>query len=255
MKLNAPLFYLLLLFPSLLFSQKKTAELTGFYSDGMSQFSRTDLQLNEDGSFRIKRPLLDVDAYMERSESTGRWTSTGNKIILNPHLKPRKQEIWMEEKVIPGQDSISIQVHYNRKLYENEQLVEEGPYPFKRMTIYVNKRQKRYNLLRQYEQRICGHAPWIKNQTIVDSTNTFFLPKTTINKLGVMTYGFTEYKELPVRNSDTNHFDIYIVQPIDKERMPRSKEVIIKGQKAFYYEHNGKVITSGLLCTPLIRRR
>jgi len=31
------------------------------------------------------------------------------------------------------------------------------------------------------------------------------------------------------------------VQEIDKERMPRSKNVIIEGNKAFFYEHNGKV--------------
>jgi hypothetical protein len=37
------------------------------------------------------------------------------------------------------------------------------------------------------------------------------------------------------------------VQPVDRERTPRSKKVVVKGKHAFYYERNGKVDTSGLL--------
>jgi len=59
--------------------------------------------------------------------------------------------------------------------------------------------------------------------------------------------GFEKPVEMPVSNPSANYFEITVVQPVDRERTPRSKKVVVKGKHAFYYERNGKVDTSGLL--------
>ena len=59
--------------------------------------------------------------------------------------------------------------------------------------------------------------------------------------MGVFTYGFKKPIETELKNEQTDHLEIDIVVPVDNERMPRSKKVIIKGKRAYFYERNGKV--------------
>jgi hypothetical protein len=68
-----------------------------------------------------------------------------------------------------------------------------------------------------------------------------------VEKIGVYTYGFDKRKELVPQNKMSNYFEITIVQPIDKERTPRNKKIIIKKNRAFFYEKNGEAVTTGLL--------
>jgi hypothetical protein len=79
------------------------------------------------------------------------------------------------------------------------------------------------------------------------------LPKQKVERLGIYTYGFEKRVELSTTNPDANDFAITIVQPIDKERTPRSKQVIIKDKYAYFYELHGKIATSGLLLSGLKR--
>lgn len=101
------------------------------------------------------------------------------------------------------------------------------------------------------KNRHCTFTPEVKRQHILDSSNTvrFLLKK--IEKIGVYTYGFDTKKELIPQDPHSNYFEITILQPVDIERTPRSKKVIIKGKHAFFYEIHGKVLTSGLLLDPL----
>jgi len=59
-----------------------------------------------------------------------------------------------------------------------------------------------------------------------------------------MTYGFDRAFELDISDPKSNFIEIDIIQPIDVERSPRNKKVIIKGNTAYFYERNGKVDTS-----------
>ena len=81
----------------------------------------------------------------------------------------------------------------------------------------------------------------VKNQIIVDSRNRFKIAKVEVKKLSIITYGFDDPYELVVSNPGSNYFEINIVQPVDKERAPRSKKVRIIDGVAYFYERNGKV--------------
>ncbi|MGV3586112.1 MAG: hypothetical protein ACO1OF_03850 [Adhaeribacter sp.] len=79
------------------------------------------------------------------------------------------------------------------------------------------------------------------------------LPKQKVERLGVYTYGFDKPIELTPANPNANYFELVITQPIDKERTPRSKKVIVKNKYAYYYEWTGKIPTSGLWLNGLRR--
>lgn len=52
-----------------------------------------------------------------------------------------------------------------------------------------------------------------------------------------------------IEDKSWNKFEVNVNHPIDIERMPKSKEVILKKKKAYFYERGGKEIKSLL---PLI---
>ena len=99
--------------------------------------------------------------------------------------------------------------------------------------------------------RRCIWAPRIRNRVDLDSAKTFKIAKTNIEKIGVYTYGFTTFLELETQNPKSDYFEIDIIVPVDKERMPRNKKVIIKGKKAYFYEVMGELKKS---LNPLYRK-
>ena len=74
----------------------------------------------------------------------------------------------------------------------------------------------------------CAWAPRIRNRVNLDSSNTFKITKKDIQKIGVYTYGFTDFIEIKTENINSDHYEIDVMIPVDKERMPRNKKVIIK---------------------------
>jgi len=119
--------------------------------------------------------------------------------------------------------------------------------------LYFNKRRKFVHLTRaNYKEGSCAWAPRVRNKITVDATNSFRIAKKDVHTLGVFTYGFTNFVSLDIKDKNADYFEIDIIMPIDKERMPRNKKIIIKGKRAFFYERNGKVALSA---TPLRKKQ
>jgi hypothetical protein len=213
----------------------------GTYKDVGGSFSITTLTINADSTFTLQTPDPILPYPFVPYRNQGKWIMQNNEIILNPDKTPRLKTIKLIEKQIENQDSITIHINYNVQLFENEQFIETKPFQFDMFSVYVNKSRNYHHLVRHRVVRICGFAPRIKNQIVVDSTNTFKIARTNVKKLGIMTYGFAGYVELNVTDSKSNYYEIQVIQPMDVERMPRSKKVIIAGNTAFFYEANGKV--------------
>ena len=115
------------------------------------------------------------------------------------------------------------------------------------LTLKLNGKKKAYNLRHGFMFRGCLFTPKVKNQLILDSLNTVKISRRDLESLSVFSYGFDMFIDLKIENEKSNYLEISITQPVDRERMPRDKEVIVKGGKAFYYERNGKIVTSGML--------
>ena len=67
------------------------------------------------------------------------------------------------------------------------------------------------------------------------------MPKQDIERIGIYSYGFEDIVWINISDKTSNKFEIIVRHPIDRERMPRSKEVLVKRRKAYYYETKGKI--------------
>ena len=202
----------------------------------------TKLELKSDGTFELRTVDYVYPQTFKDYTNKGAWIVKDDEVILNPKLKKRKPLVKMTEKKIGLQDSIEIKVNHYNEIYKNQNLIEKKKTEFELLTLYFNKRRKYKHLTREWlKEGSCAWVPRIRNRVNLDSTNTFRIAKRDIEKIGVYTYGFIDFIEILLKNKNSDFIEIDIIVPIDKERMPRSKKVIIKGRRAYFYELKGKV--------------
>ncbi len=225
-------------------AQNNTSEYIGKYGDWTPRGEAlvTELELKADGTFKLRTTDYVYPQTFKNYSNTGKWILKNGEVILNPDLKRRKPTVNITEKQIDLKDSIEIKVNHYIELYENQELIEKKSAEFDILTLYFNKRRKYKHLTREWlKEGRCAWAPRIRNRVNVDVTNTFRIAKIDIEKIGVYTYGFNDFIEIANENKKSNYFEIDVIVPIDKERMPRNKKVIIRGKRAYFYEHKGKV--------------
>lgn len=240
------LFLLLIfaLFSTIGYSQEELSKYAGKYGDWTlnGDILNTELELNIDGTFKLRTTDPIYTNKFQEYTNEGKWILKNGEVFLNPELKKRTPIVKISEKQIELKDAIKIKINHYIEVYENEQIIEKQKKEFDMLTLYFNKKRKYKHLTREWmKDGNCAFAPRIKNRINLDSTNTFTIAKQDIKKIGVFTYGFTDFIELATKNKNANFFEIDVIIPIDKERMPRNKKVIVKGKRAYFYEHNGKV--------------
>ena len=238
-------------------AQTDKSEYCGIYGDWMPNgiAGTTELELKSDGTFELRTVDYVYPQTFERYTNKGVWIVEDNEIILNPVLEKREPNVKMTEKIIGLKDSIEIKVNHYNEIYENQKLVEKKETEFDLLTLYFNKKRKYKHLTREWlKEGSCAWAPRIRNRVNLDSTNTFRIAKKDIEKIGVYTYGFTDFIEISPENKNSDYIEIDVIVPIDKERMPRNKKVIIKGNNAYYYENRkGKI--DMILAIPLKKKK
>lgn len=225
-------------------AQNDVSQFVGTYGDWMPNGKAliTELELKANGTFKLRTVDNVYPQIFKDYTNEGKWIVKDGEVILNPTLKRREPIVTMTEKQLGLKDSILIKVNHYVELYENQQLVEKKESEFEILTLYFNKKRKYKHLTREWlKEGSCAWAPRIRNRVNLDSTNTFKIAKKDIEKIGVYTYGFTDFIELQTANKTSDFFEIDVIVPIDKERMPRNKKVIIKGNRAYFYEIKGKV--------------
>ncbi len=225
-------------------AQNDVSEFVGTYGDWMPNGKAliTELELNANGTFKLRTVDNVYPQTFKDYTNEGKWIVKDGEVILNPTLKRREPIVTMTEKQLGLKDSILIKVNHYVELYENQQLVEKKKSEFDLLTLYFNKKRKYKHLTRKWlKEGSCVWAPRIKNRVNLDATNTFKIAKKDIEKICVYTYGFIDFIELKTANKTSDFFEIDVIVPIDKERMPRNKKVIIKGNRAYFYEIKGKV--------------
>lgn len=225
-------------------AQNDISKYIGNYGNWISndEAITTELELKIDGTFKLKTIDPIYPQTFKYYTNEGSWILKDGAVILNPDLKRREPIVTIVEKQIGLRDSIEIKVNHYVEFYENQILIEKKKTKFELLTLYFNKKRKYKHLTREWiKEGRCTWAPRIRNRENLDSTNTFRIIKKDIEKIGVYTYGFTDYIETIIKNKNSDCYEIIIVLPIDKERMPRNKKVIIKGNRAYFFEINGKV--------------
>ena len=226
-------------------AQNDMAHYVGKYGDYIlanGELGGTALELKPDGTFVLRTTDYVYPRSYKAFTNEGKWVIKNGEVILNPALKRRHPIVKITEKQIGLTDSIEIKVNHYVALYENQQFIEKRATEFELLTLYVNKKRKYKHLTRAWvEEGSCAWAPRIRNRVNLDASNTFKIAKTAVEKFGIFTFGFTDVIELKTSQKGADYYEIDVVVPLDKERMPRNKKVIIKGNRAYYYEVKGTV--------------
>lgn len=221
--------------------------IVGKYSDGFLGFSTTELELKADSTFYLKSVDPIFPYTFQTYENFGEFKISGDRIILNPSLEKRVEKVdFKESEETNLSDSVTIEINYFVEKFQNEEFIEKEKFDFDLLTIFINKKRHKYNIVQHPKIRICAFAPRIKKQVVIDVSNQIKIKETYIEKIGVYSYGFDEIIWFEVKNPQSNKFQFLIEQPIDLERKPRNKVVEFKKNKAFFYERNGKIDKSAL---------
>ncbi len=243
--LFSALLYFSLMFS--LFAQKTSKPFYGTYAD-----YSTRLTLKPDSTFELIETDPIFPYTFESYTNRGYWKVNGDTVILNSHLEKRLPIVTVQEKSVQkDNDSISVRINYYLETYEKNKLVSTSPFKFELLSVYFNKRKNYRNIVHSPHYRHCMFSPRIRKQTVIDSTKTFNFPRQKVSTLGVYSYGFEKDIEIEVNDPQANHYEITVIQPVDKERMPRSKKVIIKRRQAYYYEWKGKISSGIFSLSPL----
>lgn len=215
----------------------------GVYKDA----SITELSLHEDGTFKLKT-TDDIFPYtFQDFENKGNWISRGDTVFLNPDKKRKEKTIDFIEKQTETNDSITIKINFFVDYYDEDLFLEREKFEFDLMTVCINKKKKYYHLTHQPQIKPCLFAPKVKNQVLVDSTNTFKIPAQKMTKIGLFTYGFDQVEWLDISNRETDFIEITIAQPVEKNRIPQNRMVIMKRGQAYYYMREDKIEKSVLM--------
>ena len=233
-----------------IFGQRNDSIFVGTYKDGFGNLSITELNLCKDGTFKLKTPDPIFSYTYQSFENTGNWILKQDTIFLNPDKKQRNKTINFLEKQTETNDSITIKINYFVDYFNDDSFLAQNKFDFDVLTICINKKNRYYHLVREYKLKRRTVAHKVKNQIIVDATNVLKIPSEKITKIGVFTYGFDNIEWFNISNSNTNFIEIDIVQPVDENRMPRNRAVLIKKDKAYYYTRKGKI---DKLSMPLVK--
>lgn len=239
----------------LLFSLQLSAQDAKFAGTYYNHSGEPELTLNEDGTFKSITTAYSINSPEQKKikqESTGNWISDRNQITLNPDKKPREIITELVETTNDDKDSITINIKYVHQKFENETFKSKEVFNFPMLTFLVNKKNSYYTLIRDKKfESLLFYEP--KNKIYLDSKNTFKIPKTTLEKVGIDLLENNDIIWIPISDKKSNRLLIEVIQPIDLEFTPRSKKLIIKGKKAYQAIKNGK-IDSSVKEYPLVRK-
>jgi hypothetical protein len=223
------------------FTQNIDSSFVGKYTDGIGDMIITEICLRENGTFHLKTPDPIFPYTHQTFENEGIWISRNDSVILNPELNQLKTEVTIKENTTDQTDSVSLNVRYFVDYFQSDSSLKREEKEFEVMTICINKKRKYFNLVRYPHIKMCAFAPKVKKQVLIDSTNTFKIPQRDLFKIGVFTYGFDSIVWVNVSDKNSNYLELEIIQQVDIERTPRNRELIIDGDKIYFYKRNGKI--------------
>ena len=249
------IFILISILPiSQLASQNQSIDkIVGTYSDELGGVATTSLVLKSDSTFELTTVDPIFSYTFQNFANNGKFTFNKNEVTLNPELAKRSPSVEFNTSRTEDQnDSLFLTFRYVLHEFQNDELVNKREIQPEILTIFINDNKKEYHLVQNRIDRNCVFSRKVKNQIEVDSTNKVILPKSIISKIGVYTYGFDEIIWTDIILENPNEIEMNIIQPIDIERKPRSKKVIIKRNKAYFYERDGKIDKSLI---PLVKQK
>ncbi len=206
----------------------------------------TTLKFYPNGKFQLETTDILFPGKGETHTNEGIWTDTPEGIRLNPHMPERTQYVEFNPIDSAVSDTLELLIDYSRTVYRDNQEIRKDKDDFEIITFFING--KSYNLVRSPVIQHCAFAPGIKNQLIVDESNSVRIPVKRIKKMKVMTTGFDKPRSIELTANQFSRAVISIDIHVDDEQTPRNRLVLVKGKNAYFYQMGGK---PSIFLTPL----
>ncbi len=220
--------------------------ITGTYSNGIAA-PKLAITFNADSTFTYISTEHPTFNRWENFSEKGKWTVSGDTIILNPQLanKPFVESDFTEQQEA-GSDIVLYLTfnHIKRYFNKEEQLVKTDTMQVERLDYAFNElKKKKLARVAKYRTARCTFAGYIPPETITSNrTVVIAKPPEEIKSIFIGCFELKGTKEFRVKNPRSNHLTLNIYSNYYQEGQIRQKKLLIKNENVLYsrQKQNGK---------------
>jgi hypothetical protein len=229
--------FLAALIPIGCLAQEKKVQ--GRYS---SPLSATAVTFNADSTFEYVAQQHPIFYRWESLDEKGRWTLSGDTIILNPKLEKKNYvESELQEDEIKGEKNLVLTFnHIKRYIDADGHIVKMDTLQVQRLDYAFNKLQKK-NMLRVTHSRSvrCTFAGYIPPERITSSRTTVVQkPGETMKRIFVGCFELQQTKAFAINNPNANHLTVNIYSNYYLDGEIRQVRILIKNDHVLYTRQN-----------------
>lgn len=226
----------------------QTKNIAGTYSHEGFFLYNTTIVFKEDSTFEYSSAthpvfLLDRDHFHEK----GKWTISGDTIILNPHITPRPAiQIDLKEEAIAGDTALTLTFNHVKRYFDgNDNPVIFDTVQIDRLDFAFNEwRKKNRRRVAEHPTTRCGFAGYIPKEIITEE-RTIVVPRPSgeLKSIFVGCYEAQQTKELAISNPQSTRFTytVYSNYYLNSGTFRQAK-ILIKNKNVLYTRQktNGK---------------
>jgi hypothetical protein len=228
--------------PVIAFGQMQ--KLTGTYT---SRMPRLQVTFNNDSTFEYRTNEEHPTFYRwEDFYEEGRWTVSGDTVILNPGLQ---KKIFVESGFTEGEnkeseDPLLTFNHIKRWFGANGALISTDTLQIAQLDYSFNalKRKNRRRVTPHRSNR-CAFAGYIPKEIITTNrTITVQRPGQNIKSIFIGCYELQGTKEFVIKNQQSNHFTFNVYSNYYQDGQIRQMKFLVKNDRVLYTRQkaNGK---------------
>lgn len=223
----------------------QTNHIVGTFTNGIT-VPNLRVTFNADSTFQYVSTEHPTFFRWEDFSEKGKWTVSGDTIILNPQLptKPFVQSDFDEQETL-GDTTLQLTFrHFKRYFDNNGTLIRTDTVQIDRFDYAFNELKKK-NLTRVAKRRTtrCAFAGYIPKEVITtDRTISVPKPKEEVKSIFIGCYELQGTKEFIIKNPNSNRLTLNIFSNYYSDGQIRQMKFLIKNQKTLYTRQkpNGK---------------
>jgi len=232
------LFLLVLLCPALAFCQEQQRNIVGAFTSGI--LSTTSVKFNADSTFEYESKWEHPVFFTAEQHfyEKGRWTLSGDTILLNPQLPKRifVESDFSEEQT--GNDTTLILTfnHVKRHFDSAGKFISADTVQIDRLDFAFNEWKKK-NLTRVAYHRTtrCAFAGYIPKEVITgERAISGKRPAENLNSIFIGCYELQGTKEFLIKDPKSNHFTFNVYSNYYQDGMIRQRKYLIKNSNVIY---------------------
>ncbi|MFI5129768.1 MAG: hypothetical protein ACHQFX_07250 [Chitinophagales bacterium] len=197
------------------------------------------MKFDQDSTFTYVTNELHPTFYRwEPFSEKGKWTLSGDTIILNPHLT---KKIFVESEFVeeehPDDTSLLLTFNHIRRFFGiNGNIIKTDTVQIDRLDYSFNElKKKKLTRVAPHMTTRCTFAGYIPKE-IITSSRTVFVQRPTENMKSIFIgcYELQGTKEFFIKNQNSNHLTLNVYSNYYKDGQIRQMKFLIKNDKYIY---------------------